>query len=138
MKDNFDVNLKLHLRGITCEDALTLLMDEFKASNHTIVWALTQRATTPSALYKNRQYRGMDADLVGPIKFWGGPPNNRKFVKGSLLTYLCDQILMEWALDRAHRDLVEEPPKESQSLWSEKPEYLWDDLTALITEDDIS
>lgn len=109
MKD-FDAILLRHLRGMTFEDTLSLLFDEFNDTCVVVTWVYNKQTMSLGNLAKIRQYHGMDAECVGPIEFWGGPPTKRQHFKGSLLTLLCDRILYCWSVNGEYCNLVQSLP----------------------------
>jgi hypothetical protein len=39
------------------------------------------------------EYRYCPARTIGPLLFWGGPPDHLNYYKGTLYTLLCDRLL---------------------------------------------
>jgi hypothetical protein len=99
-------NLNRTLGKISASDAARTLIDEFNLANGHVRFP-SGRETTISQIWELCKDHTIAASEVGPLFFWGGPPNNaaRQF-QGTLLTVLCDRILYIHFLQGGYADLI--------------------------------
>jgi len=95
------------LEEVSASEAVELLCQEFGLGHSCICFVNTQSRREVQTFLGASYMEGVAASAVGPIEFIGGPPDNRGLHTGSLLTYLCDVILYDWAILGAYTDLVE-------------------------------
>jgi hypothetical protein len=92
-------NLRSRFQDMGAEEAIALLEGVFNFGSGMIEWP-NGRQTTVSGLRSDVAEANVLACEVGPLKFWGGPPqpkNSPRMFTGSLLTFLLERILYEWA-----------------------------------------
>ncbi len=102
-----DSNLLKELSEISAEDAVELLCKEFGLGRCWITFINTKNRAEIKSFLGAIYLRGIAASDVGPIEFWGGPPSQKGYQKGTLLTYLCDTILSHWALHGNYAEMVQ-------------------------------
>ncbi|MFA5344722.1 MAG: hypothetical protein WC315_00370 [Candidatus Omnitrophota bacterium] len=102
-----DSNLLNELSEISAEDAIELLCTEFGLGRSWITFVNTHNRAEVKSFLGAIYLRGIAAADVGPIEFWGGPPTRKGYQKGTLLTYLCDAILLHWAIEGNYADMVQ-------------------------------
>lgn len=102
-----DSNLLKELADISAEDAVELLCTEFGFGHSWISFINTKNRAEIKSFLGAIYLRGISASEVGPIEFWGGPPNQKGYQRGTLLTYLCDVILLNWVLHGNYADMVQ-------------------------------
>jgi hypothetical protein len=102
-----DSNLLNELAEISAEDAVALLCVEFGLGCSWISFVSTKNRVEIKSFLGAIYLRGIAASDVGPIEFWGGPPNQKGYQRGTLLTYLCDNILSQWALYGNYVEMVQ-------------------------------
>ncbi len=78
-----------NLKYLTVARVTYYLTYIFDCGTHEIVWR--NDATTPAALASDPFFSGRLASL-GHIWFWGGPPGEADWFKGTLLTMLIDKL----------------------------------------------
>jgi hypothetical protein len=101
-----DDNLRNELGEISAKDAADLLCTDFNRGDTIVTYLLTKTTTTARNIKKKVGSTTISADDVSPIVFWGGPPGNKRYYKGTLLTMLCDAILYDWATIGSYSELV--------------------------------
>jgi hypothetical protein len=101
-----DAKLQRELEGVSAKEAAEIICNEFGRGEHLFTYALTERASTPKRVMEQKGVAGISAEEISPICFYGGPPGNRKFYRGTLLTWLCDLILFSWATEGNYADMV--------------------------------
>ena len=101
-----DTNLLRNLEGISAHDAFGMLCEDFGLWDSNITFTTTRNRATLRSFLGAVYLKEVDAKLVGPIEFWGGPPECKFYHTGTLLTYLCDAILNQWAITGGYADLV--------------------------------
>jgi len=104
-------NVLNNLDDLSAQDAINILINDFRLSGHQVLFIGTQRLVS---LYNlKEEYKDLPciaAKHVAPLKFLGGPPEMRGYYCGSLLTFLCDQVLLAWYLRDEYCELVEGTP----------------------------
>jgi hypothetical protein len=102
-----DARLQEEFAGMSASEAVDLLCTEFDAGDTNITFLKTGNRSEIRAFLTATYLDALLASDIGPIEFWGGPPKNRKYFSGSLLTYLFDQILFSWVLHGHYSELVQ-------------------------------
>jgi hypothetical protein len=102
-----DSNLLKTLAEISAEEAVEILCTEFGLGRSWITFVNTHNRAEIKSFLGAIYLRGIAASDVGPIEFWGGPPGQKGYQKGTLLTYLCDTVLSHWAQDGNYADMVQ-------------------------------
>jgi hypothetical protein len=111
-----DSNLLSTLAEVSAEEAVELLCVEFQLGRSWISFLHTKSRAELKSFLGAIYLRGIVASDVGPIEFYGGPPGQRDYQKGTLLTYLCDAILYNWALYGNYAEMVEGDRSEENQL----------------------
>jgi hypothetical protein len=93
-----DSHLYTELGDTTAKEAVELLCNEFNLGRSWITFELNQNRVELKTFLGVTTMAGIRASDVGPIKFWGGPPQGRGLTSGTLLTYLFDAILYNHVL----------------------------------------
>jgi hypothetical protein len=101
-----DKYLLENLSQTTAYEAIELLCQEFGLGRSVISFLQTKNRAELRTFLTATYLDSMLASDIGPIEFWGGPPAGRRFLRGSLLTYLFDVILFNWAVGGNYADLV--------------------------------
>lgn len=107
-----DTYLRTHFENVTAIAVLQMLCDDFSRVGRSIKFCHSGRVYLITDLFRLYEETNIDcaASLVGPLRFYGGPPHERAWYTGSLLTVLFDQILDAWECYGDYRDLVEQLP----------------------------
>jgi hypothetical protein len=101
--------LNKNLNGISAHEALELLVREFNRSGAMVIFPNERRATVSKLLgedTKLKYWETIAAENFGPIVFWGGPPEDRRWFGGTLLTLLADTILYQNSITGEYADLI--------------------------------
>lgn|SRR5574340_1162490 len=93
---------------ISASEAIMLLCEEFGFNQTPFTFVNTSRRLTLESLKGAVSMGKIAAYSVGPIEFYGGPPGNRHYYIGSLLTMLYDAILYSWKTTGQYSELVTE------------------------------
>ncbi len=102
-----DTHLLKNLEGISAHDAIGMLCDDFGLGNAYITFTTTRNRAAIKSFISAIYLKDVDAKFVGPIEFWGGPPETKYYYTGTLLTLLCDAILNHWSKTGGYADLVQ-------------------------------
>lgn len=103
------LNLTAIIDKLSIIDALDILLHEFGLKQTTITFILTGKRYSLEAFKKAHStnlFSTVDASRCGPIEFWGGPPFQRDYYQGSLLTCVWDAILHAHFTQNSYTDLV--------------------------------
>ena len=99
-------HLERELGDLSAVDAVNILCEEFNFGQAQVKF-LSGRETTVNNLKAIIAGHNMGAELVGPLMFFGGPPNNAATLyQGSLFTMVMDKILYEYSINGSYADLV--------------------------------
>ena len=102
-----DRNLLNELSEISAQEAIELLCTEFQLGRSWISFVRTRNRAELRTFLGATYMNNIAASEVGPIEFWGGPPEQKDYQTGTLLTYLCDAILYNWAVFGNYADMVQ-------------------------------
>jgi hypothetical protein len=103
---NIDSKLLRELEGLSAKEAAEIIANEFGDGETLFYFALTGRPSCANIIAKNKDAYRINAEEISPIRFMGGPPNNRTWHKGTLLTWVCDMVLYAWAKDGSYAEMV--------------------------------
>jgi len=103
----FDTHLLAELSDISAYEAFDLLCTEFSLGGSCISFIRTRNRAEVRTFLTANYLQGVSASDVGPIEFWGGPPQKKSYYSGTLLTYLFDAILHSHALNGNYAELIQ-------------------------------
>ena len=103
---NIDAKLLRELEGLSAKEAAEIIVNEFGDGDTIFYFALTGRPSCANMIMKNKDAGRILAEEISPIRFMGGPPNNRTWHKGTLLTWVCDLVLYAWTQTGAYAEMV--------------------------------
>jgi hypothetical protein len=103
---NIDSKLLRELEGLSAKEAAEIIINEFGDGETVFYFVLTGNASCANIIAKNKDAGRILAEEISPIRFLGGPPNNRTWHKGTLLTWVCDLVLSAWATNGAYAEMV--------------------------------
>ena len=99
-------NLERELGQVTAEEAAQILCEEFNFGKAEVTFA-SGRAIDIEHIRATVAGHPVSAQDVGPLRFWGGPPNGEaRLFLGTLLTFLFDRIMYHNIISGAYADLV--------------------------------
>ncbi len=84
----FELPRKEFFKNLTAGGAVSILKKRGHLDDHV---TLNGVATTPGGILKHKESSAL-ATNIGPVAFFGGPPNNLKWFTGSILTYILDKV----------------------------------------------
>jgi hypothetical protein len=103
------LNLTTTIDKLSITDAIDILLHEFNLEHLAITFILTGRRYFLEEFKKAHPIKllsSVDACMCGPIEFWGGPPFQRNYYRGNLLTCVWDAILYTHFTQGNYADLV--------------------------------
>jgi hypothetical protein len=103
---NIDAKLLRELEGLSAKEAAEIIANEFGDGETVFYFALTGRASCANMIAKNKDAHRILAEEISPIRFLGGPPNNRTWHRGTLMTWVCDLVLYAWVTNGAYAEMV--------------------------------
>jgi hypothetical protein len=123
MSKAIDYHIKKYIEGCSAYDAINLLCEEFGKGQSTITFLLSGQRREIRSFLTAQHLAALQPDDLGPIEFWGGPPNKRASYKGTILTMLCDAVLYSFALHGYYAEMVQgsqhEQEKNEAGLYSD-------------------
>jgi len=103
------LNLTVAIDKLSIADALDILLHEFGLKHIAITFIITGTRYTLEEfkrVHSTKLLSSVDASKCGPIEFWGGPPFQRDYYQGNLLTCVWDAILYTHFAQGNYADLV--------------------------------
>lgn len=101
-----DTKLRQELDNMSAYEAAEIISNEFGDGDTVFYFTLTGRPSCAKVIMNNKDSHRVLAEEISPIRFLGGPPNNRTWHKGTLLTWVCDLVLYAWAQTGAYAEMV--------------------------------
>jgi hypothetical protein len=118
-----DDHIKSYLDGCTAADAINLLCEEFGKGRTVVTFIKSGQRRELQSLAEASHLHSLAPEDLGPIEFYGGPPNNKKYYCGTLLTMLCDAVLYNHAMYGHYEEMVlgseHETQKNETGLYSD-------------------
>ena len=99
-------HLEREFRKLSAIEAVDMLVDEFKFGSSTVRF-LSGNAYSIEGVRDTIKGHTVDAESVGPLYFWGGPPDTmaRQYT-GTLLTVLMDRVMFQHTVNGSYADLI--------------------------------